>query len=215
MVLTNLTWARNPYQSATKMGPNQTLLRDSMFYFLDVQIGRQLSEEEVLEINFITKARADRYIAAAQKEWLYPERHLSCGHWRKLGDGYLLMPDPRHVHMGGEITVGFKSGGYDQWSEYGHKPWEQGYKDPRRDEIESRALSRFQAEWSAMFGPTYRGLTEGFSKQNRLSVPDNIHAMYLKDDEAFRKRPGERARRRALKRLNVPSPLQYSSENPA
>lgn len=201
LILTNLTWARNPYQSATKMGPNPKLLRNTVFYYLDIQVGRQLSEEEVLEINFIIKRRADRYIAATEKEWLYPERRVRCDHWRRLGDGYLLMPDPRHVHMGGEITIGYNSGGSDHFSEYGHKPWEPGYKDARRELREGESLRRFQAEWSAIYGPEYRGLTEGLGRRkDNISVPANIHASYLKEDEAYRSKPGERARRRSLRR---------------
>jgi len=38
---------------------------------------RHLTEQEVREINFIVKARAHRYVAAADKEGLYPERHVS------------------------------------------------------------------------------------------------------------------------------------------
>ena len=59
------------------------------------QVGRKLSEDEVLQINYITKRRAFRYIAAAEREWLYPERRVSTDHWKKLGDGLLLMPEPR------------------------------------------------------------------------------------------------------------------------
>ncbi len=206
LILTNLTWARNPYQSATKIGPNPKLLRNSMFYFLDIQVGRRLSEEEVLEINFIIKRRADRYIAAAEKDWLYPERHLRCDHWRRLGDGYLLFPDPRHVHMGGEMMVGYSGGGSDRFSEYGHKPWEPGFKDTRRDKRESAALDRFQAEWSAKFGPNYRGLIEAMGrKKTHTAVPDKIHQFYLKVDEVQRAKPGERARRRSLERADHPS----------
>jgi hypothetical protein len=46
-------------------------------------------------INMITKRRAHRYIAAADKEWLYPEWHVSTDHCKKLGDGYFLRPEPR------------------------------------------------------------------------------------------------------------------------
>jgi hypothetical protein len=38
-----------------------------------------------MEINYITKKRAYRYVAAAEKEWLYPERYLPTTHWNKLG----------------------------------------------------------------------------------------------------------------------------------
>lgn len=200
LILTNLTWARDPYQRATRMGPNHRLMRNAVFYFGDIQLGRSLSEEEVVEINYIIKRRAHRYIAAAEIEWLYPERHLRCDHWRKLGDGYLLMPDPRHVHMGGSVTVGYAGGGADQWSEYGHRPWEPSFEDKKRDEREAAALSRFQAEFSAMHGPDYRGMTEHFYRRQQGRVPEEIHAYYVASDAKNLIKPGERARRRALMR---------------
>src|SRR5262245_33814001 len=56
------------------------------------------------------------------KEWLFPERHVSTDHWRNLGgDGWLLMPEPRLLHMGGDIYVGYEDGSSDAWSPYGHK----------------------------------------------------------------------------------------------
>ena len=94
-----------------------------MFCFTDIQTERLLSEDEVLQINYITKRRAYRYIAAAEEEWLYPERRVSTDHWRKLGGGYLLMPEPRLIHMGGEIFIGYKDGAKDAFGPYGHKPW--------------------------------------------------------------------------------------------
>lgn len=202
LILTNLTWARDPYQPALKIGPNPKLMRNSMFYYLDIQVGRSLAEDEVVEINFIIKRRADRFIAAAEKDWLYPENRLSCDHWRRLGDGYLLFPDPRHVHMGGEMMIGYSSGGSDHFSEYGHKPWEPGFKDARRDKRETGALYRFQAEWSAMFGAQYRGQVAGMGRKKiHTAVPADIHQTYLKADEAQQAKPGERARRRSLKRV--------------
>ena len=114
-----------------------------------------MTEDEVLQINCITKRRAYRYIAAAEEEWFYPERHVSTDHWKKLGDGYLLMPEPRLITMGGEILIGYKGGGADSFSEYGHKPWQRGYKDEEREHREAEALDRFQAEWAMKHGPKY------------------------------------------------------------
>ena len=65
-----------------------------MFKWTSIQTERQLSEDEVLQINFVTKKRAYRYIAAADREWLYPEKRVSTLHWQKLGDGYLFMQSP-------------------------------------------------------------------------------------------------------------------------
>jgi Protein of unknown function (DUF4238) len=94
LVLTNHSWVRNPYVRGTKMRPNPQLFRTTVFYFPSIQTGRELTEVEVNQINFIIKKRAYRYIAAADEAWLYPERHIPSEHWRKLDDLYLLMPDP-------------------------------------------------------------------------------------------------------------------------
>jgi hypothetical protein len=155
LILTNLSWVRNPYQNEVRERPNPQLLRTAMFKFTEIQTGRTLTEDEVLQINYITKRRAYRYIAAAESEWLYPEQRVSTDHWKKLGGGYLLMPEPRLVSMGGEILIGYEGGGGDAFSEYGHKPWQQGYKDEKRERRETEALYRFQAEWAMTHGPKY------------------------------------------------------------
>jgi hypothetical protein len=76
LILTNLAWVRNPYQSEREPRPNPGLFRNTIFSLQDIQTCRSLSEQEVLEINYITKKRALRYVSAAEKEWLYPERRL-------------------------------------------------------------------------------------------------------------------------------------------
>jgi hypothetical protein len=58
LILTNLNWVRDPYQSETKMRPNPRLLRPAMFKFTDIQTNRLLTEDEVLMINMIMKRRA-------------------------------------------------------------------------------------------------------------------------------------------------------------
>jgi len=110
LILTNLSWVRNPYQNEARLRPNPGLFRETVFNFLAIQLGRMLTEDEVLQINLITKRRANRFIAGAEKEWLYPERYVSTDYWKKLGGGYLLMPEPRLIHMGGETMIGYKGG---------------------------------------------------------------------------------------------------------
>jgi len=200
LILTNLAWVRNPYQDATKKGPNDKLFRHAVFNFLDIQTGRFLSEEEVREINYIIKRRALRYVAAAEEDWLFPEKHLRCDHWRKLGDGYLLMPDPHQVYMGGTTYIGYRGGGSQAFGPYGHRPWERAFEDVARDRVEAATLQRFQAEWSAMFGPAYRGVTHHFGGRDATKMPDEIYGHYLEKDREALKRPGERARRRRLRR---------------
>jgi hypothetical protein len=167
LILTNLNWIRDPYQGEHTIRPNPNLFRTTMFKFTDIQVERKLTEDEVLMINMIIKRRAYRYIAAANKEWLYPERHVSSDHWKKLGDGYLLMPEPRLIHIGGEILIGYKGGGGEAFSEYGHRPWQKGYKDEARFKRESQSLYRFQAEWALLRGARYTAEDYGFMRQNR------------------------------------------------
>jgi hypothetical protein len=162
LILTNLSWARDPYQNETRYRPNPGLFRTAIFNFLSVQVNRTLTEDEVLQINSITKRRAFRYIAAAKKEWLFPEKYCSTDNWKKFGDGWLLMPEQRLLYMGGEVVIGYRGGGGDSFSEYGHRPWEKGYKDEDRSKRETESLYRFKAEWAMKHGRKYTAVNEDF-----------------------------------------------------
>jgi len=146
LILTNLSWVRNPYQNERNPHPNLDFFHSTIFKFTDIQTYRSLTEQEVREINYITKKRAFRYIAGAEKEWLHPEDHIPFTRWNKFGDGLLLMPEPREIHMGGEVYIGYKGGRSEAWGEYGHRPWQKGFKDKQRFAEESRTLERFKAE---------------------------------------------------------------------
>jgi hypothetical protein len=190
LILTNLAWVRNPYQSERKLNPNPRLLRNTIFMFTGIQTYRSLSEQEVREINYITKRRALRYVAGAEREWLFPEKYLPSTHWNKFGDGLLLMPEPRELPMGGEVMVSYKGGGVDAWNEYGHRPWQKGYQDDTRSAEESNALRRFQAEWAEMQGPKYRGTSFEFHRELRgpYVTPDEFHQHDLERARRYRRR---------------------------
>lgn len=188
LILTNLSWVRNPYQNGLKVRPNPGLFRQTIFSFLSIQVGRELTEDEVLQINWVTKRRAKRYIAGAHEEWLYPERRISTDHWKKLGGGCLFMPEPRLIYMGGEITVGYKGGGADSWSEYGHRPWQKGFKDMRREEIESAALERFKAEWALRRGARHTAFNGDFGRTERHTDSDEMMNHYEAVLKQYRRR---------------------------
>jgi hypothetical protein len=152
-----------------------------------IQTDRVLSEDEVLQINYITKRRAYRYVAAAEQEWLFPEKHVSTDNWRTLGDGYLLMPEPRLIHMGGEILIGYGDGHSDAFGAYGHKPWQQGYKDEKRERRESEMLERFQAEWALKHGSKYTAYNYEFDGRARESG-EQMTAHYEKVRKRYRRR---------------------------
>ena len=157
LVLTNLSWVRNPYQSEIQMRPNPNPFRNAMFNFLDIQIGRQFNEQEVREINFIIKSRAYRYIAAAEKDWLYPEKYISKSNWNLYGDRYLLMPDPRGVNAGGEIYWGNNDCTGGAIDPYGRLPGDPDFSKESNDGKEFQTLYRFKGEFATKFGPVRRG----------------------------------------------------------
>jgi hypothetical protein len=92
--------------------------------------------------------------------------------------------------MGGEVVVGYKGGGADARNEYGHRPWQKGYQDDQRSAEESKALSRFQAEWAEMQGLEYRGTSFQFHRELRdpYVTPDEFHQHDLERARRYKRR---------------------------
>lgn len=179
LILTNLSWVRNPYQSEAEMRPNPNLFRGALFNLLDVQILRHLNEQEVREINFIIKSRARRFIGAAKEEWLFPERHISKSQWNTYGDGYLLMPDPRDIHLRGETFMGFNDGRSTAWDPYGRRPWERDFGKEGRAQSEFQTLYRFKGEFARLFGPFRRGRSYEMGELSEERDDDSSHQYHL------------------------------------
>ena len=177
--MTNLSWARNPYGNPLKERPHSQLFRTAMFKFTDIQTGRLLSEQEVLAINYIIKSRADRYIAAAKKEWLFPENTLANKRWDKIGKSYLLMPDPRSMTFSSEIIIGYDDKRADFFDEYGRKPWHDDYNDKERSEYEWETFHAFQGEYARLFGPKRRGVSFQFGDLDKSEDSDDYHKYHL------------------------------------
>lgn len=188
LILTNLSWVRNPYQSPRATRPNPSLKRPSMFKFTTVQTLRHLSEREVTEVNLIIKRRAYRYIGAAREEWLYPERSFPQPHWRQLGNGYLLMPDPRSVQFSGEIIIGHNDGTSSAIDEYGFLPGQQGFGDRERSDREWETFQLFKGDFAAQFGPHRRGRSFEMMHLGPDRDSDDMHEAHLKYAEEIRKR---------------------------
>lgn len=156
LILTNHGWAVNPYRMPTEPRPYSRLFRGAMFNFLEVQYGRQLCEQEILEINYILKRRAWRYVAAGREDWLYPERHLERTDWRLFGKGHLLMPDPRAVGPAGEWVMAYSDGSYESMDSYGRPPGHPEFGREARGGEQSRRLAQYQEEFARMFGRELR-----------------------------------------------------------
>jgi len=185
LIFTNLSWVRDPYRKGVKLRPNPSLFRSAFFNFMEIQTGRKLTEVEVNEINFIIKKRAYRYIAAACEEWLYPEKHIPSEHWRNLGGGYLLMPDPRSVVFGGEVLIGYENKRVDAFDAYGRKPWQEDYSDKELADQEWKTFHAFQGEFARLFGPRRRGRTFQFDQLDNEEDPPDYHQYHLELERKY------------------------------
>lgn len=188
LVLTNLSWVRNPYQSEVSRRPNPNPWRTAIFNFMRIQTLRHLQEQEVREINFIIKSRARCYIAAAREEWLYPDKYVSKSQWNMFGHGYLLMPDPRPINLGGEIIFGFRGGGSAAYDAYGRRPWERDYDQESKGPKEGPSLYKFKGEFARLFGPYRRGRAYSHGDMDRERDDDDFHEYHL-SLEAKQKKP--------------------------
>lgn len=188
LILTNLSWCRNPYQKERAVRPNPNPWRSAMFNFTEIQTRRRLTELEVQQINFIIKSRALRFVAAAEECWLYPELTVSKQDWADFGDGYLLMPDPRGLALGGTMIIGYSKGGAEHFDEYGRRPWEPGFESKAQQETERKTFYRFQGEFAARYGPYRRGRAWEFDHERDS---DDMHAFHLRYVKGRKYRSGK------------------------
>jgi Protein of unknown function (DUF4238) len=194
LIMSNLSWVRNPYQKPTTVKPNPRLFRNTIFKLTEVQLLRTLSEEEVRQINFIIKSRAYKYIAAEKEEWLYPEKYVSKSDWNNFGYGYLLMPDPRSVVFSGEIMWGGPNGG-GAMDEYGRHPWDLNYSKESKEHKEFDTLHRFQGEFARLFGKKRRGRAFNFTELDEEFDSDEYHQIHLDQEAKYKKIKGPRSKK--------------------
>ena len=204
LILTNLSWARNPFGNPLRERPNPELFRGALFNWTDVQIGRQLNETEVAAINYIIKMRAHRYIAAAEEEWLYPEKVIGRERWDRLTEPHLLMPDPRSMNFSSEVLIGYKDGSSDAFDKYGRKPWQDNYRDQARHDYEWHTFHAFQGEYARLFGPKRRGVASTAGTLDSDEDSDDYHRCLLSLESEhkplIRGRSSKKGRRKGKRR---------------
>jgi hypothetical protein len=158
LILTNKLWACSPHRPPLEPRANPDLFRGAMFNFLEIQTGRALSEVDVLRVNCIIKRRAYRYIAAGREEWLHPEDHVRFS-WRSVADDHLLMPDPRSLHPGAEIVMGYSGGRTEAMDTFGRRPADRGFGHEARSGQEIHAHGQWCSEFERLFGEQRRGFS--------------------------------------------------------
>jgi hypothetical protein len=186
LILTNLSWVRHPYGNPTKKRPNPNPFRAALFKFNDIQIGRQLLEDEVIAINHIIKSRAYRFVAAVDKSWLHPEQTIGARRWDKFGEDYLLMPDPRSVPFSSEVIIGYDDKSAESFDAYGRRFGQKGYDEKSRHDFEWETFHAFQGEFARRFGRKRRGLAFQFGKLEEEDSED-YHRYHLSLEQKHKK----------------------------
>lgn len=134
LILTHLEYAKEPDQlDLTRLRTNARHMGVGMTRTDNFIRDRRLSRDEVIAINHLLKSRAKRYIAAADKTWLYPEREFN-GSWAQIAK--VLQPKADLWRFGGEIFVGYKDGTSGYWDEHGRTSKAHEFltrKPPRRN----------------------------------------------------------------------------------
>jgi hypothetical protein len=117
LILTHLEYAKEPDQpDLTRLRTNARHLGVGMTRTDAFIRERRLNREEVIAINHLLKSRAKRYIASADKIWLYPEQEFK-GSWAQIAK--VLLPKDNLWQFGGETYVGYKDGTSAYWDEHG------------------------------------------------------------------------------------------------
>jgi hypothetical protein len=147
LIITHLQLARDPWFYPLRPRTNARAYSTAIFDLQQVQTERELTDDEVLRINFILKRRATRYLAAAEEEWLYPERHVSTDHWSKLDQDWFLFPNLYKVPFGSGIVAGWDDGTSWASDEYGRRRNHPKYQDKDQHAVEWRAAQKAKRAW--------------------------------------------------------------------
>ncbi|MGO4307979.1 DUF4238 domain-containing protein [Cupriavidus sp. RAF12] len=123
-VLTHVEFAHSPGPAkARKERTNARYFDEAnpMVRYDDCIRGRCLTEKQVLEVNYIIKSGAERYIAGRSEHDLYPERHLKTTQWNKIGK-FLLPSKDKVLRQSGYTVMKTTSGRYHFQDQFGRRP---------------------------------------------------------------------------------------------
>src|SRR5680860_865555 len=149
LIITHLQFVRDPWLNPLKPRVNARAFQAPRPLDLRaIQTHRELQQDEVIRINLVLKKRATRFVAASNKDWLYPEEQASTDHWSKLDDDWFLMPNPYKV----PFTTGFSAGWDDgrSWAsdEHGRTPGHPDYEDGRLRDREWAQHNKAKLAWA-------------------------------------------------------------------
>ncbi len=134
LVLTHLEYAEQPERGDLTLPRTNARHVSGGLVSTDNYIRKRgLDRDEVTSINHLLKSRAKRFIAAAERSWLYPE---FSGQWADIAK--VLLPKHELWKFGGETFVGYEDGRSAYWDAYGRTNNAHEYHSrPARTNVES------------------------------------------------------------------------------
>jgi hypothetical protein len=148
LIITHLQLVRDPWHKPLDLRTNARAFQSTMFDLTAIQFGRELEENEVLRINYILKHKATRFVAAADKDALYPEKTLGICEWSKLDGDWFLFPNLWKVGFRGGIRAGYKDGSHFAMDEYGRNPGNPKFEDKKQQNLEFKKFENAKREWA-------------------------------------------------------------------
>jgi hypothetical protein len=181
LIVTHVQLIRNPWQDPLTVRTNARAYQQSLVMTNGTHFGRELEEEEVLRVNWILKKRATRYIAAAERDWLYPESKLGHTEWAKLDEDWFLYPHLWKVPFTSETVVGYEDGSSYAQDEYGRRRNNPKYRDKKSSQEEWESHLRAQKEWAVKREGKSVAHTEQEPGGRWDQVGDNLMKEYLEN----------------------------------
>jgi len=177
LIITHLQLARHPSATATEHRENARYYDRTVKHLGEIQFGE---EREVVRVNYILKKRATRYIAAAEREWLYPEQRVSTTDWTLLDEDWFLLPNLWKVSFTSEIVMG---GNGWSWAmdEYGRHPGNPQFKNKLQHDIDWVLRDVSKRAWAKKRIGKSLALVDEF-RHGAGNVEDKIMRKYLEDE---------------------------------
>lgn len=153
-VATHIQFARNPKYNPRQQILNPRVSGPGLISMFDIIRCRKMTDTDVIKVNFIIKNRADKYICASNKEFLYPEKMNKRIDWNNIGKNDFLLPDPRDLSFSTQWVIGNDDGFVCGGNEYG-QPFDNDKTIVCRDK-ENAVLQERRLYYDRRYGPLNR-----------------------------------------------------------
>lgn len=153
-VATHIQFARNPKYNPRQQILNPRVSGPGLISMFDIIRCRKMTDTDVIKVNFIIKNRADKYICASNKEFLYPEKMNKHIDWNNIGKNDFLLPDPRDLSFSTQWVIGNDDGFVCGGNEYG-QPFDNDKTIVCRDK-ENAVLQERRLYYDRRYGPLNR-----------------------------------------------------------